>query len=295
MILVRIVVAGVLAVPSGVAGVWAADGSPAAVVEQRRFIGSDGERLPFRTDEEVREFLRAAKVLTIAEIPVGVTRPRKVLLEKDGVRAHAVFRTIRSEKERVRLDDGKFVFYLRDDYRSEVAAYELAQLLGLDSIPPVVERSVNREPGSLQLWIENAMTEGDRQQRKLEPPDLERWRRQMFTVALFDNLINNIDRNIGNMLVDPEWTVWMIDHTRSFGRERKLIDPTRLKRCEPELWRRLTALDDATIRRTLQPWMGRFEIDSLLDRRRQIIKIVRQHIAEEGEEKVFFGSVLTME
>jgi len=38
----------------------------------------------------------------------------------------------------------------------------------------------------------------------------------MWVVRLFDQLIYNTDRNLGNLLIDKSWRLWMIDHTRAF-------------------------------------------------------------------------------
>ena len=38
----------------------------------------------------------------------------------------------------------------------------------------------------------------------------------MWHVRLFDQLITNVDRNLGNLLIDKNWTVWMIDHSSAF-------------------------------------------------------------------------------
>ena len=38
----------------------------------------------------------------------------------------------------------------------------------------------------------------------------------MWVVRLFDQLIYNTDRNLGNLLIDKDWRLWMIDHTRAF-------------------------------------------------------------------------------
>ena len=104
----------------------------------------------------------------------------------------------------------------KDSYLFEIAAYELDKLLGLNMVPPTVERSFNGKKGSVQLWVENCMTEKDRKLKKMDPPDLAIWNTQIFQVRLFDNLLYNIDRNLGNLLIDDEWKVYMIDHSRSF-------------------------------------------------------------------------------
>ncbi len=41
------------------------------------------------------------------DIPVGITNPLKVLLEKDGIRAHAVYRVVDEIHEETRLSDGR--------------------------------------------------------------------------------------------------------------------------------------------------------------------------------------------
>ena len=38
----------------------------------------------------------------------------------------------------------------------------------------------------------------------------------MSLVRVFDQLIGNIDRNVGNLLITSDWRIWAIDHTRAF-------------------------------------------------------------------------------
>ena len=54
------------------------------------WTGPDGARLPFDAFEEVEEFLDTARVVEVREIGEGRSKPKKLLLERDGVRAHAV-------------------------------------------------------------------------------------------------------------------------------------------------------------------------------------------------------------
>ena len=40
---------------------------------------------------------------------------------------------------------------------------------------------------------------------------------QLQVVRVFDELIQNRDRNQGNILWTSDWKMWLIDHTRAFG------------------------------------------------------------------------------
>ena len=114
------------------------------------WLGPDGKPLSFQSNVEVEEFLRTAEIISIERIGEGLNNFLKVLLEKDGIRMHAIFRDVHVERSQMPLSDGKISFFFRDDAIFECAAYELAKLLGLDTVPPVVERKIQRTEGNLQ-------------------------------------------------------------------------------------------------------------------------------------------------
>ena len=176
--------------------------------------------MPFQNDSEILEFLRTARVVTWKSVGVGVNDISKVLLEKDGVQLHAAFRKVSIFKQRIKMDNGDIKSSFRDDCRFELAAYRLSRPLGLDNVPPVVKRKIGSDTGTLQVWVENAMMEMERHSENLQPPRELPWTQQWQTIRLFDNLIENDDRNEGNILIDVDWKLWMIDHTGSFGTTR---------------------------------------------------------------------------
>lgn len=252
------------------------------------WLDADGKPLPFQTDEEIMEFLRTAKVMKMKTTSRGITRPSKVLLEKDGIRMNAAFRTVSEQRDLAKLSGGRVEMFFRDDYIFECAAYVLARLLGLDNVPPVVVRRIFGQRGSLQIWVEQAMTETDRLKKKIPPKDAVRWNRQVQIMRIFDHLVFNTDRNQGNILIDQNWKLWMIDHTRAFRRYEDLEGPQNILQCERKLFERLQALDPADVRRQLDPYLYGVEINALLKRRDKIVEIVRQRIAEKGEERALF-------
>ncbi len=274
------VVAGVLAPAAAQLQLWP---SP----DRRVWTGPDGELLPFRTDEEILDFLRTATVISTKTIPVGVTRPLKVLLERDGVRMHSVFRHVDLFKKQWRSREGIKTNF-RDSCRFEVAAYELGRLLGIDNIPPVVEREVEGRKGTLQAWVEGAMTEVTRKEKGLEPPEPSRWMFQYQVMWLFDNLIFNDDRNKGNILIDQNWNLWMIDATRAFRPVNHLRNPRIVRHCERGVWERLNSVTDDEIRRRLDPYLGSFEMSCLLKRRQRLVEHLEELIRTRGEEVVLF-------
>lgn len=252
----------------------------------RVWIGPDGNPLPFKSDEEVREFLRTAQAVSMKKVPVGVTAPRQAMLEKDGIRSKAVFRDFDEEKEMAVR--GRRMSDVRDSYIFECAAYELAHLLGLDNVPPVVERTLDGKKGSLQIWVENTMTEKDRLDRGQRSPNIIQWNKQMQSVRVFDALIGNWDRNQGNVLIDQEWRIWMIDHTRAFLRGDDLGELGRLYQCDRQLWQKLQALDEKEVRQRLKPFLRSGEIESVLKRRTKLVAFFKVQIEKRGESDVLF-------
>jgi hypothetical protein len=253
------------------------------------WLGPDAAPLPFGTSEEAVSFLRGATLVKVEKRFGGTTMAEKLLVQNDGIRAHAVFRSFQRVYYNAKWDTGRFTKFLRDSYRNEIAAYELSRLLGLDTVPPTVEWKLGRRQGVLQLWIEKGEPGfNPKEAHKRKPPDPEHWRRERAKMRAFDALIENVDRHVGNMLIDPTGRVWWIDHTRSFGREHNLQEPDLIQRCHRGLFERLKAADPTVIAERMAPYMSEREIEALLERRLKLIALIEQRIAEHGEPAVLF-------
>ena len=247
-----------------------------------------GNPLPFKSDEEVMEFLRTATIKSMKDVGAGINNPRKVLLEKDGVQMNAVFREVDQEKDDARLASGRREPFFRDSYVFEIAAYQLAKLTGLDNVPPVVKRRINGANGSLQLWIENAFTEAKRQKDKIRPPDVAQWNRQVQTMHAFDAIVYNTDRNMGNVLIDKNWKLWMIDHTRAFRRYSSLREPEKIVLVNREFYDALRTLSPDTLKAALRDSLRGHEVEGILQRRAKFLEFVQKLIAERGEDVALF-------
>ena len=155
--------------------------------------------------EEIEAFLKNAKVVDRKPLGTGITKPEKVTLELNGKTGYAVFKKI----------DKK-----HDNWRYEVAAYELDKVLGLGMVPPTVERRIGGRKGDLQHWV----TGTTMQSFEDTPVDLESWRQQVSAMWLFDDLIANIDRHLNNAMVSPEHRLVLIDNSKTFRGYRDLLN-----------------------------------------------------------------------
>ncbi len=248
----------------------------------------EGKPLPFASDAELLAFLATAEVKSEKRFAGGVTFPTKVLLEKDGVRADAIFRDVNEESTTASFGGGRDGLYFRDSYIYEPAAYKLSRMLGLDNVPPATLRKLNHKSGSMQIWVENAMTQKSMKEKNIQPPDLKRWNKQLQMINTFDALIYNTDRNSGNLIITPDWKIWMIDHTRAFRRNPNLQRPDAINQCERGLYQKMKALDEAAVRAQLKEDLSDYELDALFKRRALLVQHLDKLIAERGEDKVLY-------
>jgi hypothetical protein len=251
---------------------------------------ADGNPLPFTSLEGIEQFLLTANPSAIETITTGVNSPLKVLLEKNGIKINSIFRHESESADPDYLEAyGKTgARYFIDSYLGEIAAYGMNQLLGLNNMPPTVDRSLNGVHGTLQLWAEGTMPDRQRAQENILPPDASAWNPQMWDMRVFDNLINNVDRNQTNILIDPNWRLILIDHTRSFARDTSLPKPQQVIHCSRGLWHALRHLDEAEVRRRLSPYLIEVEIDALFERRDRLVQLIEDLIDREGEENILF-------
>jgi hypothetical protein len=260
-------------------------GAPAAAF---RWTDPDGKPLPFKSEDELLVFLRTADVKSEKHLSGGITFPTKVLLEKDGIRADAIFRDVNEERSTPTFGGGRDDLFFRDSYIYEPAAYQMSLLLGLDNVPPATLRRLDGKNGSVQIWVEGAKNGLALVKEKLQPPDDQRWNKQLQMMNVFDELVYNTDRNRGNYMITPDWKLWMIDHTRAFRRNPSLMKPDRINQCERGMYQRLKALDEAVVRERLKEYLSVYEIDALLKRRILLLERLDKLIAERGEAKVLY-------
>jgi hypothetical protein len=238
-------------------------------------------------DEELSEqekqeiFLRQARVVEVDKNQVGGrTAPWIVTLDDGEKRQRAIFKHVDSRRPQP----------IPDSYKYELAAYELAKLLGIGIVPPVVEREVSGRKGSLQVFLENCLKEKDRQRKKIEPPDSKTFADALEEVKVFENLVYDVCLDADDIWIHKDsWKVCRVDFSEAFFPSAELLQGCILTRCSRKLYQGLVQLEDEVVAARLAPYLNEDEIKALVQRKKLIIEKIRKLIQEKGEAAVLFS------
>lgn len=267
------VVVGLLAGPPLVAGQTATQASP----------------VPALSPDEMEQFLLSATIGKTKSVSKGVTKARRVVMSDGRMTHDAQIQDVDISKALFEVDPKHTEINFKDSYRYNIAAYRLARLLGLDNVPMSVERKVDGQPVAVTWWLDDvAMEEGDRVKKKIEGNGV-RIRNYWGVMRVFDELIQNRDRNGGNILWSSEWRMWMIDHTRGFRLGKELLEPKTLTSCDRALLDRIRELTRPTLAAAVGRTLTDAEIDALFVRRDRILKLFDEKIAMLGPGAVLYA------
>jgi hypothetical protein len=253
------------------------------------FAGQGKATVPSLSPADMETFLLKARITNKRDAGAGVTGSLRVTLS-DGTLTHDAH--VQS------VDIAKPVFEagqhtelnFKDTYRFNIAAYRLARLLEIDTVPMSVERNVDGKSAAITWWVDDVqMSEKDRLSKQTMGPNPLRTSNQIQLMHIWDELIQNRDRNMGNILWTSDWTMWMIDHTRAFRLGKELLKPGDLTRCDRSLLTRLKALTDESIEKAVGDSLMKGERQAVLERRDRIVKIIEDRAAKLGEGAVLFN------
>ena len=240
-------------------------------------------------DDLQEQLLLHGEVVDAREAKTGVTRSTVATLQRDGL-VHAAHVQVVDEYKATHRLAGLTEMDFRDSWRGNVAAYRLDRLLGLHMVPVSVRRSYRGKLAAFTWWLDEVlMTDGERHQRRVRIPDPEAWERERQVVRVFDQLIYNTDCNQGNLLIDEQWRLWMIDHTRAFKVFGELPDTAALGvQCEKDLLAALRSLDRAALEAAVGDVLGSGQIKGLLARRDRIVQYYDAQLAALGTARVLY-------
>ena len=237
---------------------------------------------------EMEAFLLKGTILDVRDAGGGVTGSR---------RARVTHGTITHDVHIQSVDIMKPVFSagehtelnFKDSYRFNIAGYRLARLLGIQTVPMSVERNVNGKTAAVTWWVDDVqMDEKERLKRQTMGPNPLRTSHQIQLMRIWDELIQNRDRNQGNILWTNDWTMWLIDHTRAFRLGKDLVKPDDLTRIDRGLLARLKELTQDSVAKAVGNSLLESERDAVLERRDRIVKWYEERVARVGEAAVIF-------
>ena len=209
----------------------------------------------------------------------GRTAPWLVRLEAGGIRTRAIFKHM----NRVRPQP------MPASWRYEIAAYKLADLLGLDFIPPTVERTIDGTPGMLQLFVEGSFSEHDRERGNTAPPDPQAFRQALDEIRVFEILTGAACGDKDDTLIHkPTWKVCRVDFSEAFPADPALDAACPLERCPRRLYERLLRTARSMVETRLKGYLSDSEINSFCERKKRIIARLQQLMKEKGEQAVLF-------
>lgn len=243
--------------------------------------------------EKWEEFLKTSVITAEAQPWKGgeaVTNPYEVTLEKDGIARKAIWKDCH----------GRMKGFL-ENWKWEIAAYRLDKHLGLNMVPPTVEKNKGSLTGSCQLYM-GIMNFKEMIEKKVKTPSVRvaGMTRALYLQRAFDNLIYNEDRHQQNYRLTEDFRLLLIDHSRSFrttkASTRKLLYDEKNKenpnfimaQLPRDFVEKLRALDAVTMREVVGEYLTDGEIEATVVRRDLILAWLDKRIQELGEDAVLY-------
>ncbi len=241
------------------------------------------------TKQQIKDFLLHARVVASRQTTTGITHPFRLTLSDGRIEHDAAFESVDEHKQEVILSTGGRESDFVDSYKYDLAGYILAEMVGFDDMVPVyVERTWNGRTGSLSWWVPTMMDDQERYLRQIQPPDMNRWNRQIEKLRLFNLLIEESDPNLTNILIDKDWKVWRIDFSRAFRLHTDLQIPKDLQHCERRFFQQLKSLDAKELATRTRNYIGEAQLQAVMARRDKIVAHFQSLIADKGENEVLY-------
>ncbi len=241
------------------------------------------------------EFLKSAPIVRSEAIGEGVTKPYAVYLQRGDVEQKACW------KNPSGIQEG-----FLEGWQYEIAAYRLDKLIGLNMIPPTVERKLEGRRGALSYWATTEYSLLKKEEMKIDFPEeaLPRTERMKYLSRAWDCLVGNEDRTQQNVLYTKDWRTILIDHSRSFRSsgeftKRLMYGKNGIKRSadgRPFIFRRLPrsfvekvkTLDFASLKGAVEGYLTDKEIEAVLQRKTLLLEEIDGMVRESGEDKVLY-------
>jgi hypothetical protein len=243
------------------------------------------------------EFLKTAEITKYERIGEGVTEPWKLYLKQGGIEKKAAWKNI----------DRNLGGGVMDSWKYEIAAYCMDKLIGLNMVPPAVEREFRGNKGALSLWADSKYSLLKIMEQRIKIPEsAQKYFDDMkYIYRLWSCLIANDDPTQQNILYTEDWRIILIDHSRAFRSNKKYTErlvfgingikktqadgkPFLIRRIPRVLLDKIKALDFASIKQAVGPYLTDKEIEAIIARKKLILDEIAEMIKQYGEDKVLY-------
>ena len=239
-------------------------GLPMVEPKQGEGVARFAEQLP---EEQMLDFLREAEITGCEERQDGLRFAKICDLEGKDLHLRAVFQSV-DEKAGAVAEEPKSV---PRTYRNEIASFLVDRSLRIGLVPATVERTVEGERGSLQLWLESAV----------DLPLLETYDQMELLNGLEDQIIladffmalidvHASHEMVGVMLLPHERRLQIADSTKAFSTSPKLNPELLTPPCgpiEPDEALFLRSISHQDLKDVTGAYLSKDQIDALLARR----------------------------
>ena len=234
------------------------------------------KKLSGMNDAELEDFMRTAPIVNVEDLDTGITKPKRVTQERDGIVNDAVFKY---EDTNPGMENFSKYFSRKyddsDRYIYDVAAYKLDRMLGWEMVPAAVLGEVQGDKGALSDWVTNAINERDRLEQDLPFNGYCGQWEQYRLRFVFDILIHNDDRNLTNILwTKDDYLMKFIDHSLAFRSTKRR--PKQYKKVTLEvsdlLRSKLKRLNKENLTAELGSYLHPKQIEAIISRRDLILK-----------------------
>jgi hypothetical protein len=213
----------------------------------------------------------------------AVTEPWRLKLEKDGIVKYGWWKNVEGRPKG-----------FRDEWKWEIAAYRLDKLLGLNMVPPYVEKRFREDLGVVSLEAEYMMKYSEKLEKNINCPRryVIAYNKATYLMRAWDNLIANNDRNDDDVLITEDWRLILIDHSRAFRTSKKYTkklintrkgDKESIKMLPRTFVENLKRLDFEKIKNAVGEYLKDKEIEAVLIRRDLILQEIDRLIEKFGE------------
>ncbi len=240
--------------------------------------------------ENIEKWLTVGDIIGSEEIGQGVTKPFRLFLKAGELELSGAWKNPTGMQ-------GGFL----EGWQYEIAAYHLDKLLGLNMVPPTVERIFDNKKGSLQYWISGTMSDEDlqRNSQKIPASHIFQWENRIYLRRAFDCIIANEDRTQQNVRYTKDWRTILIDHSRSFRSTRKhtkrlvygkngLKEAVLFHRLPRKFVEKVKVLNFDLIKEAVGDYLTNREIEAILSRTQIFLKEVDELIKEKGQSTVLY-------